>query len=82
MVIIGSGNGLSPVRWQAITWTNADLLLMERLGRNFGEILIKSLIFSQEKCFRKCHLQNGDHFVLASIVKLTTFSNAFPWKKV
>ena len=25
-VIIGSGNGLSPVRCQAITWTNDELL--------------------------------------------------------
>ena len=25
---IGSGNGLSPVRRQAITWTNAGLLMM------------------------------------------------------
>ena len=25
-VSIGSGNGLAPSRWQAITWTNADLV--------------------------------------------------------
>ena len=28
--IIGSGNGLSPVRRQPITWTNAGLFLLER----------------------------------------------------
>ena len=33
-VITGSGNGLSPVRRQAITWTNADLLSIEPLGAN------------------------------------------------
>ena len=26
LIIIGSGNGLSPIRRQAIAWTNADLL--------------------------------------------------------
>ena len=26
---IGSGNGLSPVRRQAITWTNADQMKLE-----------------------------------------------------
>ena len=24
LVSIGSGNGLAPIRWQAIIWTNAD----------------------------------------------------------
>ena len=30
-VIISSGNGLSPVRRQAITWTSADILLIRAL---------------------------------------------------
>ena len=33
-----SDNGLSPGRRQAITRTNAGLLLTESLGTNFGEI--------------------------------------------
>ena len=36
-VSIGSGNGLSPVRRQAITWTNADLSSIRPLGRTFSE---------------------------------------------
>ena len=40
-VSIGSGNGLSPVRRQAITWTNGDLLSIGPLGINFSEIQIK-----------------------------------------
>ena len=40
-VSIGSDNGLSPIRWQAIIWTNAGLLSIEPLGTNFIEILIK-----------------------------------------
>ena len=35
---IGSGNGLSPNRRQAITWINAILLLIRPLGTNFSEI--------------------------------------------
>ena len=38
---IGSGNGLSPNRRQAIIWTNSGILLTEPLGTNFNEILIE-----------------------------------------
>ena len=48
-VIIGSDNGLSPVRRQAIIWTNAGILLIGPLGTNFIEILIEILTFSLEK---------------------------------
>ena len=37
--IIGSNNGLSPGRRQAIIWTNAGILLIRTLGANFSEIL-------------------------------------------
>ena len=36
---IDSDNGLSPERRQAITWTNAGLLLIGSLGTNFSEML-------------------------------------------
>ena len=51
--IIGSDNGLSPGRHQAIIWTNAGRLLIEPLGTNFSEILIEILTFS----FKKMHLK-------------------------
>ena len=38
---IVSGNGLSPVRYQAISWTNADILSIVPLGTKFSEIRIK-----------------------------------------
>ena len=38
-VCTGSGNGLSPIRHQAITWTNATLMSIGPLGTNFNEIL-------------------------------------------
>ena len=39
--IIGSDNGLSLIRRQAIIWTNAGILLIGHLGTNFNEILIE-----------------------------------------
>ena len=47
LVSIGSGNGLSPLRRQAITWTNTGLLSIILLGTYFREIWILS--FSLEK---------------------------------
>ena len=41
LTIIGSDNGLSPDRRQAINWTNAGLLLIRPLGTNFSEIVIE-----------------------------------------
>ena len=47
--IIGSVNGLSPGRCQAIIWTNAGILLIGLLETNFSEILIEMRIFSFKK---------------------------------
>ena len=52
-VIIGSGNGMSPVRRQAIIWTNAGLLSIELLGTSFSEIGIGILSFSCKKMHLK-----------------------------
>ena len=49
---IGSDNGLSPVRRQAIIWTNARVLLIGPVWANFNEILVGVQIFP----FRKMHL--------------------------
>ena len=46
MTIIGSDNGLSPGRRQAIIWTSVGILLIGPLGTNFSEILIKIYTFS------------------------------------
>ena len=53
LTIIGSDNGLSPGRRQAIIWTNDGILLIGPLGINFREILIEILTFS----FKKMHLK-------------------------
>ena len=38
LIIIGSDNGLSPGRRQAIIWTNAGILLIGLSGTTFSEI--------------------------------------------
>ena len=53
LTIIGSDNGLSPWRHQALIWINAGLLLIGPLGTNFSEILIEIVTFS----FKKMHLK-------------------------
>ena len=55
LTIIGSDNGLSPHRHQAIIWTSAGILLIGPLGTNFSEILIEIYIFS----FKKMHLKTS-----------------------
>ena len=52
LAIIGSDNGLSPGRRQAIIWTNAGILLIGTLGTNLSEIFIEnSYIFIKENPF-------------------------------
>ena len=46
---IGSDNGLSPGRRQAIIRTNAGILIIRPFGTNFSEILIEIIIFSFKK---------------------------------
>ena len=48
-VSIGLDNGLSPIRRQAINWTNAGLLSIEALGTNLTEIWIEIVTFSFKK---------------------------------
>ena len=53
LTIIGSDNGLSPGRRQAIIWTNTEILLIGPLGTKFSEILTEIHTFS----FKKMHLK-------------------------
>ena len=53
LIIIGSGNGLSPDRRQAIIWTNARLLSIGPLRTYFNENLIKIQQFSLKKMYVK-----------------------------
>ena len=60
---IGSDNGLSLGRRQAIIWTNAGIWSMEPVGTNFSEISIVIHTCSI-KCTWKCRLRSGVHFFL------------------
>ena len=53
LTAIGSDNGLSPGRRQAIICTNDGILLIRTLGTNFNEILSEIHSFS----FKKTHLK-------------------------
>ena len=53
LTIIGSDDGLSPKRRQAIIWTNAGILLIGPLGTNFSEISIGIQTFP----FKKMHFK-------------------------
>ena len=62
-VNIGSDNGLSPDRCQAIIWIDARILLTGTLGTHLNEIRNKIQTFHSWKCIWNCRLRNGDHFV-------------------
>ena len=49
LTTIGSDNGLSPGRRQAIIWTNGGIFLVGPLGTNFSEIFIGVEIFLLKK---------------------------------
>ena len=74
LTIIGSDNGLSPGRCQAIIWTNAGILLIGPSGKNFSEIFIKINKFS----FMKMHFKmlSGKRrpfcvsFILGNVINL------------
>ena len=67
-VYIGSGNGLTSLQRQAITWTNDGLLSMGLSEKKLSEILkyCKSNIFIYENAFENIVWQSGGHLVSAS----------------
>ena len=82
--IVDRPHPLSPDRCQATFWTKAGILLIEPLGTNFSEILIKiQKTFHSWRCIWKCRLGNdGGHFVPGRWVNVlfcftcTLFSNS------
>ena len=72
LTTIGSDNGLSPGRRQAIIWTSVGILLMGPLGTNFSEILIAIQAFSFQKMHLKYRPWNGVQFVLGLNVLMTS----------
>ena len=64
---VGSDNGLSPGRRQAIIWTITGILLIGPLGTNFSEILIGIQTFSFKKMHLKMSSAKWRPFVSASM---------------
>ena len=77
LAFIGSDNGLSPGRRQAIIWTNDGIMLVGLLGRNFGEILIEILTFSFKKMRLKVSSAKRRPFCLGLNVLRTCFMQNF-----
>ena len=68
LTIIGSDNGLSPGRHQAIIWTNAGVLLIGPLGTNFSEAVNAiETFFIQENAFENIVCEMASNFVSASM---------------
>ena len=73
--IIGSDNGLLPVRHQAIIWTTAGILLIEPLQTNFIGIFIGIHTFSLKKMHLKMSSGKWQPFCLS--LNGLTFSYTF-----
>ena len=73
LTTIGSDNGLSPGRRQAIIWTSAGILLIGPLGTNSSEILIGVQTFA----FKKMHLKMSSAKWRPSCLDLNVLSE---WK--
>ena len=69
----GSGNGLSPLWHQAITWNNAGSLSIGTLGTNLSEteIKIQNLAF-ENVCEMAAILSGGDELKHASLLEIYT----------
>ena len=68
--------GLSSVRYQALTWTNANLLSNGPSGTHFSEIFIEIQTFSLMKMHLKMLTAKWGQD------KMTTLSNTFSWMKM
>ena len=71
LTVIGSDNGLSPGRRQAIIWTNAGILFIGPLGTNFSEVLIGIQTFSLKKMHLKVVSAKWRPFCLGLIVLMS-----------
>ena len=74
LTIIGSDNGLSPGRCQAIIWNNAGLLLIEPLETNFSEISIRIQTFSFKKMYLNTSSAKWHPFCLSlNVLNVNTY---------
>ena len=82
---IGSDNGLSPGRRQAIIRTNAGILLIRPLGTNFSEFLVEILILSLKNMCLKVSSAKRRPFCLGLndstvvVLKYSGLTWSMPW---
>ena len=83
---IGSDNGMSPRRRQAIFWTNAGIVLIRPLGTNFSEILYWEIKhFHSRKCTWNCVCEMaaiclGLNVLIPSKPKVAQYGGAGLWR--
>ena len=83
LTIIGSDNGLSPGRRQAIIWTDAGILLIGPLGTNFSEITIEIRTLSLKKMRLKMSSGNWRPFCLGlNVLKVLGHHQAQRYQKL
>ena len=82
LTIIGSDNGLSPGRRQAIIWTNDRILLIRPLRTNFSESLIEIHTFSFKKMYLKMSSGKWRPFCLGFNVLIPESTKASPLKQL
>ena len=71
LTTIGSDNGLSLGRHQAIIWTNAGILSIGSLGTNFSEFVFEIYAFSFKKMYLKLSSAKWQPFCLGlNVLKL------------
>ena len=75
---IGSANGLSSERRQAIIWTNAGILLSGPLGTNFSEISIEIQTFSLKKIRLKMSSANCSFRLGLNVLKVVRLASIVP----
>ena len=80
LTIIGSGNGLSPDRCQAIIWTNVGLLFIAPLGTNSCETIIEIIVFSFKKMRLKVSSAKRRPFCLG--LNVLSQNRSLPWHRV
>ena len=77
---IGSANGLSPGRRQAIIWTNDGILLIWTLGTNFVEVLSEFHAYSFKKMYFKMSSAKWRPFSLGlNVLNIHTVCCTFCW---
>ena len=79
LTIVGSDNGLSPERRQAIIWTNAGILLTGPLGTNLSEILIEIQTFWLKKIRLKMSSAKCCSFRLGLNVLIPSINMSTSW---